>query len=283
MAKKYLLINLALLLAVITISGCSGGEQTKKTETAGLDELGKIAVVSREEGSGTRNVFADSLGFFDAATGLDKTREDCTVVKSGDDVLEAVASDRAAIGYVSAGALDESETEVHSLTVEDDKLDRKFYLAYSGELSELEQDFLTYIQGAGQEIVGEKYEPVKKTTTFLSGKPEGSIKIGGSSSVAELMQELVDAYSEINTNARIEVIVTDSTNGLTGAMSGTYDLGMSSRDLKDYEKELLESVAIARDEIAVVVNKDNPLEAISAEELKDIYTGRIIDWKELNE
>ena len=103
------------------------------------------------------------------------------------------------------------------------------------------------------------------------------------SRLAELMQELVDAYSEINTNARIEVIVTDSTNGLTGAMSGTYDLGMSSRDLKDYEKELLESVAIARDEIAVVVNKDNPLEAISAEELKDIYTGRIIDWKELNE
>ena len=162
-------------------------------------------------------------------------------------------------------------------------LERNFYLAYSGRLSELETDFLTYIQSAGQEIVGENYETVKKTTTFLSGKPEGSIKIGGSSSMAELIQELADAYSEINPNAVIEIIVTDSTNGLTGAMSGLYDLGMASRDLKDYEKELLESVMIASDEIAVIVNADNPLEEITAEDLKGIYTGEITKWQELNQ
>ena len=69
---------------------------------------------------------------------------------------------------------------------------------------------------------------------------------------------------------------------MTKAMSGEYDLGMSSRDLKDYEKELLEYQAIAVDKIAVVVNKDNPLEDITAEELKGIYTGAISDWSELN-
>ena len=81
----------------------------------------------------------------------------------------------------------------------------------------------------------------------------------------------------------IEIIVTDSTNGLTGAMSGLYDLGMASRDLKDYEKELLESVMIASDEIVVIVNADNPLEEITAEDLKGIYMGEITKWQELNQ
>ena len=283
MIKKYLLIGFALILSVVTVSGCSVEKETEKREISGLDELGVITVVSREEGSGTRNVFAESLDFFDDATGLDLTKQDCEIVRSGDEVLKSVSSDESAVGYVSAGTINDSEQQVRRLDVSGGALERNFYLAYSGRLSELETDFLTYIQSAGQEIVGENYETVKKTTTFLSGKPEGSIKIGGSSSMAELIQELADAYSEINPNAVIEIIVTDSTNGLTGAMSGLYDLGMASRDLKDYEKELLESVMIASDEIAVIVNTDNPLEEITAEDLKVIYTGEITKWQELNQ
>ena len=75
---------------------------------------------------------------------------------------------------------------------------------------------------------------------------------------------------------------TDSTNGLTVAMDGTYDLGMSSRDLKDYEKELLEETVIARDEIQVIVNKDNPLTNVTSQDLKKIYTGQTLEWKELD-
>ena len=283
MIKKYLLISFALILSVITVSGCSVEQETEKREISGLDELGVITVVSREEGSGTRNVFAESLDFFDDATGLDLTKQDCEIVRSGDEVLKSVSSDESAVGYVSAGTINDSEQQVRRLDVSGGALERNFHLAYSGKLSELETDFLTYIQSAGQEIVGENYETVKKITTFLSGKPEGSLKIGDSSSMAELMQELADAYSEINPNAVIEIIVTDSTNGLTGAMSGLYDLGMASRDLKDYEKELLESVMIASDEIAVIVNADNPLEEITAEDLKGIYTGEITKWQELNQ
>ena len=283
MIKKYLLISFALILSVITVSGCSVEQETEKREISGLDELGVITVVSREEGSGTRNVFAESLDFFDDATGLDLTKQDCEIVRSGDEVLKSVSSDESAVGYVSAGTINDSEQQVRRLDVSGGALERNFHLAYSGKLSELETDFLTYIQSAGQEIVGENYETVKKITTFLSGKPEGSLKIGDSSSMAELMQELADAYSEINPNAVIEIIVTDSTNGLTGAMSGLYDLGMASRDLEDYEKELLESVTIARDEIAVIVNAENPLEEITAEDLKGIYTGEITKWQELNQ
>ena len=96
------------------------------------------------------------------------------------------------------------------------------------------------------------------------------------------MEELSASYMELNPNADIEVVETDSANGLTGTMEGTYDLGMSSRDLKDYEKELLEYVVIAKDEIQVIVNKDNPLTNIASSDLKKIYTGQIQDWKELS-
>ena len=101
--------------------------------------------------------------------------------------------------------------------------------------------------------------------------------------MAGLLQELADAYSEINPNAEIEVSATDSSEGLTGVVFGTYDLGMVSRDLKDYESELLESIPIARDVIVVIVNKENPLEKISVKDLKEIYTGEITQWQELEQ
>ena len=61
----------------------------------------------------------------------------------------------------------------------------------------------------------------------------------------------------------------------------SYDLGMSSRELKDYEKELLSYEEIAKDEIVVIVQTDNPLENISSKDLKAIYTGSVLDWKDL--
>lgn len=149
------------------------------------------------------------------------------------------------------------------------------------ERKDPESDFLSYVEGAGQKIVAGYARPVHKETSFLSMKPKGTLRVGGSTSVAGMMSELAENYMKLNPNAKIEVVETDSTNGLTGTMDGTYDLGMSSRDLKDYEKELLEDVVIAKDEIQVIVNKDNPLTNITSSDLKKIYTGQSKDWKEL--
>ena len=273
-----------LAMTVLCLAGCSDAAKMQTVSGAGLEQLGSITVVTREEGSGTREVFAESVGFYDASTGRDRTLDSAELAQSGNDVIDIVSSEKSAIGYVSLGALDdENSKELHTVTVDGKSLDRKFYLAYSGGLSDLEQDFLAYVKGAGQELVGENFTVVNKTTSFLSLKPSGSLRIGGSTSVSGLMQELAQAYMKYNPNASIEVVETDSTNGLTGAMSGIYDLGMSSRELKDYEKELLKYEAIAKDEIAVIVNKDNSLENISSEDLKAVYTGEITNWKELNQ
>lgn len=294
MRLNKIIFGVSLLAAAgLIFAGCSNAKETvKRGEVAGLDQLGTITVISREEGSGTRNVFAELLGFADVNAELsDQTREDAVIVESTESILVAVSTDRSAIGYVSGGAITEYEG-VRKLQIEgtaagegdeDYPLSRTFYLVYSGRLSDLEQDFLTYVRGAGQGIVGENYKTVAKQTSFLSTKARGSIKIGGSSSVAPLMERLAEEYMTFNPYAEIEVITTDSGDGLIKTMSGEYDLGMSSRDLKDYEKELLEYHAIAVDEIVALVNKDNPLEDITTEELKEIYTGEISDWKELNQ
>ena len=285
----------AFLLAGIAMAGligCGNAKQQEKSNSVeGLSELGKITVVSREEGSGTRSTFAQLLDFQSKEEGrADLTTEDAIITESSEGVIDLVESDSAGIGYLSMGTQDLDKVKVLSVNgisadVNDSKypLNRGFYLAYSGKLSELEQDFMIYIHGAGQEIVGKAYAQIAKSSTFLSNQAKGTIVIGGSSSVYPLIKELAENYMKINPNAEITVKQSDSTDGLTGAMNGTYDLGMSSRELKDYEKELLDYEMIARDGIAVVVNKSNPLTDISSDQLKQIYTGDKKEWGNLNE
>lgn len=282
---------------VMGLTGCGNGnarnEENSREKTEGLEELGEIAVISREEGSGTRDTFAVLADF--TAEGIqtdqkDLTREDVVIVNDAAAVIREVENGEGAIGYVSAGSLQNEEAvkalHVDGIAPEETgryPLERSFYLAYCGKLSELERDFLTYVGSRGQEIVGENYIPIAKSNTFLSNKEEGTLTIAGSTSVAPLMEELADAYMELNPNAKIIIQATDSTDGLTQAMAGTCDLGMSSRELKDYETELLDYEVIARDRIAVIVNAQNPLNNITLEQIKGIYVGEIKEWQELNQ
>ena len=95
------------------------------------------------------------------------------------------------------------------------------------------------------------------------------------------MEKLKEAYLAVNTNAEIELQTSDSTAGMTGAIEGTCDIGMASRDLKDSEKETLTATAIALDGIAIIVNPANPIENITSENVKDIFTGVKTTWSEI--
>ncbi|MGN1146990.1 MAG: substrate-binding domain-containing protein [Lachnospiraceae bacterium] len=292
-SRKWLFVMAAIVS--LGIMGCAGnGKVQGRQPVEGLDKLGEILVISREEGSGTRSAFAQLADFQSNGKNqeqTDLTRADAQIANNADEVIAEVEKNVAAIGYVSMGALDGTkQVKVLSINgveadIRDEKypLDRAFYLAYCGKLTELEQDFLTYVHGAGQEIVGQSYVPIAKSNTFLSNKADGTILIAGSTSIAPLMEELAAAYMKLNPNAEIVVEQSDSSDGLTRAMSGTCDFGMSSRELKDYEKELLEYEMIAKDDIAVIVNGENPLEDITTAELKDIFTGATIRWDDLND
>lgn len=286
--KKWsFLFTVCLVTALI---GCGQkNSQVDKNNSEELNKLGQIQVISREEGSGTRDTFASLAGFNkDGADSIDKTVNTAAIADSMDSVIETVNKNPSAIGYVSAGTtgIDGVKTlEINGEVVSDNKgkypLTRSFYLAYSGTLNDVEQDFMTYVQSAGQEIVSGHYETIAKNATFLSNQSEGTIRIEGSTSMAALMKEIADAYMKMNTHATIQVTATDSTKGLNSVMSGNCDMAMSSRDLKDYEKELLNYNTVAKDKIAVIVNQKNPLSDITLYMLKSIYTGGVKNWEDL--
>lgn len=296
MTKKKQFVGLCLLLA-LGLSGCAedavkSNDLSAQQSVPGIEKLGAITVVSREEGSGTRGTFAAMAGFDNDGKSdkADLTRDDTIIVENADEVLAQVEKDTAAIGYVSKGAVTQDSNvkilSVNSIGIETKNggypLSRSFYLAYNGKLSDLQQDFMTYIKSKGQAIVSEKYVAVSKSSSFLSNKAEGTLQIQGSTSVAPLMEELAIGYEKENSNASVEVVATDSTDGLNQVMQKKCDFGMSSRELKDYEKELLDYETIAQDDVAVVVNKENPIQNITLESLKKIYTGEWKVWKELN-
>lgn len=282
-----LLITGALLMTGST--GCSKQAADTKQKVEGLDKLGQIGVISREEGSGTRGTFAQLAGFVQENTDKDQTVKDAKIADDTASVLNMVGSDRSAIGYGSAGIMvSDSQVKVLSVGgVEPGKnnagypLSRSFYLVWSGKLNDVEDDFMRYIRGAGQEIVSQSYTAVGKQSSFLSLKPKGKITVTGSTSVGPLLECLAEEYMKLNPKAVITVKQTDSSDGIRQTMQGKCDLGMSSRDLKDNEKEILDYESIARDEIAVIVNKENPLEDISMEQLEKIYTGKITEWQKL--
>lgn len=279
MNRKCLKAGIIIISALFLLSGCGQSKENLSEESQmveRLKELGMIQVISREDGSGTRSTFAELAGFQaegnNAGSQSDLTTENAVIANDADEIIHEVESNMSAIGYVSKGALSNNEN-VKSLNVEgrnpeeNEKypLSRDFYLAYSGKLSDLERDFLTYVHGAGQEIVGKDYDTVAKSSSFLSNQSKGEITIEGSTSVAPLMEELAEAYKKLNKNAEITVTATDSTKGLTRVMEGKCNFGMSSRKLKDYEMELLDYESIARDNIVVIVEKNNPLADITLE------------------
>ena len=246
--------------------------------------LGEINVFSREDGSGTRSEFESLTGT--SSKGTDG------IALSTEEMIQAVAADSDAIGYIaysSAAGSDDIKVisidgvEPDGTTIKNSKypLCRNYYLAYQDDISELAQDFLRYAEGAGQRIVSGYCIPVNDESTFLSDKSSGRLIISGSSSMAPIIEDLAEAYMELNPNADIEVDVTDSSSGLNTAIRGECDIAMSSRELKEYEEELLNKTALGKDAISVIVNKANPVTGLSKDQIKGIYDKKWESWSDI--
>ena len=80
----------------------------------------------------------------------------------------------------------------------------------------------------------------------------------------------------------IEVQISDSSTGMRGAADGSFDIGMASREVKASELEAgLTPVTICMDGIAVIVNKDNGVDTLTSEQIRQIFIGDITNWAEL--
>lgn len=278
--KKICSAIMAVVIMGMTLAGCGNAGST-------------ITVISREEGSGTRSAFIELVGVEEKdADGnkVDKTTESALIQSSTDVVLTQVASDKNAIGYISLGSLNDTVkalqidgVDATPENVKDGKYTvvRPFNIAVDGEPTGVVADFINFIlSDDGQKVVEDSEYITVSSGSFSTDNSEGKIVVSGSSSVTPVMEKLAEAYKGINTKAVIEVQQTDSSSGMKAVLEGTCDIGMASRELKDDETKL-KAIEIAKDGIAVVINKDNAINSLTKAQVKDIYTGAVTDWSEI--
>ena len=109
---------------------------------------------------------------------------------------------------------------------------------------------------------------------------KSGIIVAGSTSVQPYAEVLAEEYMILHPGALIDIQGGGSSAGIMAAQSGTSDLGMSSRVLKDAEKSLW-YVEIARDGLAVIINPANPVQNLTLDQVSDIYSAKISDWSQL--
>lgn len=282
--KKWILVMLACLVTMNMGSALA------------FDAADEITVLSREDGSGTRGAFVELLGVEvknDDGEKVDMTTEEAIITNATAVMLTGVAGDETAIGYVSLGSMNDSvkalAVEGVAATVEnvktgDYKVSRPFNIVTGATVSDAAQDFINFIMSQeGQAVVeANGYIAVSEEAQPYQGKATGKIVVAGSSSVTPVMEKLKEAYVLHNSDVVIEVQQSDSTTGVQSTVEGICDIGMASRALKDSEVEKgIAATVIAMDGIAVIVHPSNPTETLSKESIRQIFTGEVSKWQEV--
>ena len=322
------LFGLALLvaasLACVTLSACA--------HTSDLSSE-QISVYSREDGSGTRGAFAELLGLETEMNGktVDTITPRAVVTNSTAVMMTSVASDPAAIGYISYGSLNDmvKALEIDGVSPTSESIKDKSYpifRAFSLVTNEpvdpaadsdgeggshpttaadapdaadtpepaddkraLIQDFMRFVasqQGQGiieeNRFVGSVEDPQTYTHASNQAKPAGKLVIAGSSSVAGVMEKLAEAYEQENPDVSLEIQQSDSTTGIAMVEAGTCDIGMTSRNLTETETASgMFATPLAFDGIAVIVSPTFPLDGLTSQEVRDIFSAETTTFSEL--
>ena len=118
-------------------------------------------------------------------------------------------------------------------------------------------------------------------TAMVGCSKSESVATDGSTSMSKVIESLSEAFGE-ETGIEVTYNATGSGAGIEAVLAGRCDIGLSSRDLKEEEKENgLEGTILAYDGIAIIVHPDNPVTDLSIETIANIYTGEITNWKDV--
>lgn len=131
-----------------------------------------------------------------------------------------------------------------------------------------------------------KPEQTKGTDPVSTNAPAkelaGNVATDGSTSMQKVINALGESFVGMNPNVNFTYNPTGSSGGIKAVSSGTCDIGLSSRALKDEEvNEGLVGTVLAYDGIAMIVNPENPVEDLDLETIAKIYTGEITNWSEI--
>lgn len=291
--NKTTLIACTASLALMAILASCNDEGKESAKTGSSEKRTEISVIAREAGSGTRDAFAELVGTLIKENGKKKdiTTKEALTIDGTQGVMSTVSGNEYAIGYISLGSLNETVKALkidgvlptkESVKSSAYSISRPFNIATKGEAKGLAKEFIDFIMSAdGQKIVeANGYVSVVDGKPYANKKLKGKLVIAGSSSVSPVMEKLKEAFVRLNPDVEIEIQTNDSSSGMLSAKEGTCDIGMASRNLKASESEILSGLTIARDGIAVIVNRQNPKSDLSLATLRGIYTGSIRFWEQ---
>ena len=272
--KKFFALILTFALTLCTLgalTSCGGAK---------FDENKNISVVAREDGSGTKSAFMEIIGL--------KGKADVSGVIIGANtaaVLGEVKGNPLAIGYDSLGYVTDEvkmlKVDGVAATVENVKngtykISRPLNVVYqeSKVASEVNTAFLTFLRSSdAQKIISDNgYVSTKDGAVAYTVVPglSGEINISGSTSLKPLMEKLAAKFEAVQSGVKVTVGGGSGT-GYNDAKNGVSDFGMISEKFKTEKAENCTYYEVAKDGIAVIVNKENPLDNISMEDLKNIY------------
>lgn len=269
----------------------------------------QIRPITREMGSGTRSAFVDIFDIKAQRGGkkVDAISQNAEVTNSTGVMILSVSNAKNAIGYISLGSLNERvkalkidgvAPSVANVGNKSYKIVRPFNVAFKRDSKNaLIADFLSFtqsknavqiIQKAGYIALPSDNQNAPKSaktspqSDYKSQNLQGKLVIAGSSSITPLMEKLQEAYIALNPRAEVEILQSDSTMGINATTENIADIAMVSRELTSSEiaRGLVVQV-LAMDALVVIVNKQNVLENIRADAIKQIFLGQITKWSEL--
>ena len=113
-----------------------------------------------------------------------------------------------------------------------------------------------------------------------AGTLSGNVATGGSTSMKNVIAALTEGFAEVEPGVTVSYDPTGSGAGITGATDKTLDIGLSSRALKDDEKNDVDGTTVALDGIAIIINADSKVADLTVQQIADIFTETALQEKE---
>ncbi|MFP4477976.1 MAG: substrate-binding domain-containing protein [Candidatus Izemoplasmatales bacterium] len=304
---KKIILGLTIFL-VLTLAACSNASE-------GWDSSSNITVYTRDTSSGTRAGFMGGIGFDEAAED-DGQLVDGFVINDNTGILSSMATDEYGIGYISLSSLDDSvkglqfdgvdpnianvvnntyglkrpfNYVLRSLDDYETDTERDISLAFIAFLETTDGADIITNEGAVALESSDTWDDIKDDYNVCSqDNSDVTIRFGGSDSIEQIAKALTEAFSPKCGNFVAEHDHTGSSDGFKRTQGSEKDgdnykhVGFASRPFKSSEAGTDGTQGqLAWDAIVAIVHNDNPVDNLTAEDLKKIYGGQFLTWDEL--
>ncbi|MDR2736385.1 MAG: substrate-binding domain-containing protein [Gracilibacteraceae bacterium] len=287
--KRHVLIASLLVLLALAFTACN--------DNGDFDTSKNISIVAREDGSGTKTAFMELIGL------KDKADPATVIIQNGTaGVLSEVRGNPTAIAYESLGyvtsdvktlKVDGVEATAANIKSGTYKISRPLSIIYEESVldNEANNAFFTFLQSSdAQKIISEEgyVSVVDNAPAYTANNTlSGAIAISGSTSLQPLMIKLAAAFEKIQPNVKVTVSGGGSGTGYKNANEGVSTFGMISEEFNLSKAPACTHFVVSKDGIAVIVNQKNPLDTITMEQLKNIYSveagaNAVTKWEALN-